>query len=100
MSIIALTLMSAAITVEPVGLDQPRQVVVKYDDLNLTTIDGREVLDQRLDRAVRMVCGTVRGEPLYMRMVIRKCATTAAKQVAPQRDLAVAQSGVKLASRN
>ncbi len=100
MSIIAFTLMSAAITVVPVGIHEPRQAVVQYDDLNLSTADGREILDQRLDRAVEIVCGTVRREPLYMRMVIRKCATTAAKQVAPQRDLALAKSGVKLASRN
>lgn len=100
MSIIALSLMSAAITVVPVSVHEPRQAVVKYGDLNLTTNNGREVLDQRLDRAVRIVCGTVRGEPLYMRRAIRKCVTMAARQIAPQRDFAVAQSGIKLASKN
>lgn len=100
MSIIALTLINAAITVVPVGVHEPRQAVVKYDDLNLTTTNGREVLDQRLDRAVRIVCGTLTGEPLYMRIVVRKCVSRAAKEVAPQRDFAVAQSGVKLASKN
>lgn len=100
MSFIALTLMSAAITVVPTGIDQPRQVVIEYGDLNLSTIDGRDVLDQRLDRAVKIVCGNVRGEPLYMRIVIRKCATRTVKQIASQRDLAVAQFGVKLARTN
>ncbi len=100
MSFIALTLMSAVITVAPAGIHQPGQAVVKYGDLNLSTVDGQEVLDQRLDRAVRIVCGTVRGEPLYMRMAIRKCVRTTVKLVAPQRDLAVAKSRVKLASRN
>lgn len=100
MFIISLTLMSAAITVVPTGINEPRQVIVKYDDLNLSTIDGREVLDQRLDRSVRIVCGTDMGEPFYIRLAVRKCVTRTAKQVAPQRDLAVAQSSVKLARKN
>lgn len=98
MSIIALTLMGAAITVVPTGAVHPRQVVVKYSDLNLSTVNGREVLDQRLDRAVRMVCGTSMHEPLYIKMVVRKCVTRTAKDIAPQRDLAVAKFGVNLAS--
>lgn len=100
MSIIALTLMGAAITVVPSGVHQPKQAIVKYGDLNLSTIDGRELLDQRLDRAVRIVCGTALGEPLYMKMVVRKCVTRTAKHIAPHRDLAVAKFGVRLASKN
>lgn len=98
MSLAALALSGAAIILVPTGAYQPKQVVVKYDDLNLSTVGGREVLDQRLDRAVRMVCGSALREPLFMKMVVRKCVTKTARQVAPQRDLAVARSGTKLAS--
>ena len=100
MSIIALALMGAAITVAPSGPYEPRQAVVKYSDLDLSTIDGRKALDQRLDRAMRLVCGTAQNEPLYMRVVVRTCVIRTAKFIAPQRQLAVEKYGAKLAIRN
>lgn len=42
MSFIALTLMSAVITVAPAGIHQPGQAVVKYGDLNLSTVDAKK----------------------------------------------------------
>lgn len=97
MSFIALTLMSAAITVVPTGVNEPRQAIVQYGDLNLASANGRNALDQRLDRAVRMVCGRSIGEPLHIKMVVRKCVTRTAKDLEPQRELALSKSGVKFA---
>jgi UrcA family protein len=37
--------------------DQPRQVAVRYDDLNLTTAAGDEEVKQRIDVAAKSVCG-------------------------------------------
>jgi UrcA family protein len=37
--------------------DQPRQVAVKYDDLNLTTAAGEEEVKHRIDFAAKSVCG-------------------------------------------
>ena len=34
-----------------------RQVVVSYDDLDISTLEGFQILDARLRRAVRNVCG-------------------------------------------
>jgi UrcA family protein len=99
MSIIALTLMTAAIAVVPTGSEQPRKVVVQYGDLNLASDEGRDVLDKRLDRAVKIVCGRAFGEPLYIKMAVRKCQAQTLADVAPQRDLAIAQTGVRLAAR-
>ncbi len=39
------------------GPEQPRQAVVKYDDLNLGSQRGAVVLKQRIQRAARSVCG-------------------------------------------
>lgn len=97
MSFIALTLMGAAITVVPTGADQPRQVVVQYGDLNLLSTNGRDLLDRRLHRAVQMVCGRGTGQHLYVKMAIRKCQVKTAAAITPQRDIALAKSGVKLA---
>ena len=100
MSIIALTLLGAAITVVPTGAYDARQTIVKYSDLDLSTIDGRDVLDRRLDRAVRLVCGNARNESLSMKMIVRKCVTKTTNDIAPQRQLAVATFGVKLAAKD
>lgn len=100
MSIIALTLLGAAITVIPTGPYDARQAVVKYSDLDLSTLDGRDVLDRRLDRAVRLVCGNAQNESLAMKMVIRRCVTKTTNDIAPQRQLAVATFGVKLAAKD
>ena len=37
--------------------DQPRQVAVRYDDLNLTTAAGEEAVKHRIDFAAKSVCG-------------------------------------------
>jgi UrcA family protein len=99
MSFIALTLMGAAITVVPTGDSEPRQAVVQYGDLNLASAAGRDVLDRRLNQAVQIVCGRGIGQHLYVKMAIRKCQIKAEAAIAPQRDLALAKSGVKLAGK-
>jgi UrcA family protein len=97
MSILALTLLGAAITVVPAGSYDVRQAVVKYNDLDLSTVDGRDVLDHRLDRAVKLVCGNARNETLSMKMVVRRCVVKTTNEIAPQRQLALATSGVRVA---
>lgn len=37
----------------------PHSVTVSYADLNLASADGRTELNQRLDRAIRLLCGGV-----------------------------------------
>jgi UrcA family protein len=41
----------------PVSDAQPRQMVVKYDDLNIATPAGAKALKHRIEDAARAVCG-------------------------------------------
>lgn len=55
----ALALAGAAIAVPAMAAEpQGNQAAVRYNDLDLTSADGRKELDRRLDRAAREVCGT------------------------------------------
>jgi UrcA family protein len=42
-----------------VAAESVRQVTVRYDDLNLTSASGIEVLEQRIRHAAEIVCGEV-----------------------------------------
>jgi len=47
---------TAIAATQPADL-QPRQAVVNYDDLNLGTTAGADVVRRRIDAAARSVCG-------------------------------------------
>lgn len=47
-------LSGALLAAQPVMAES---IQVKYDDLDLTTTEGRKQLDQRIDRAAETVCG-------------------------------------------
>lgn len=63
--------------------------IVRYDDLNLSSVDGRERLATRVKFAVRKVCGT----RLYHRQALRERAISNRCE-----DSAMADADVKLAS--
>lgn len=68
----------AAATAAAAEEDQ-QSIVVRYDDLNLSTASGREKLTGRVDRAVRQVCNS---RPHYRatlseRATASKCEVTA-----------------------
>jgi UrcA family protein len=97
MSILYLAAVASTVIAVPTSPDQPRQVRVLYGDIELSTSAGRESLDRRLKLAVNMVCGRKAGQPLYELATVRKCEKRAMAQVDPQRAIAIAKSGVKLA---
>jgi UrcA family protein len=63
-------------------------VIVRYDDLNLSSADGRERLTTRVKSAVQKVCGT----RLHYRQSLRERAVADRCE-----DSAMADAGVKLA---
>ncbi|OHD06908.1 UrcA family protein [Sphingopyxis sp. RIFCSPHIGHO2_12_FULL_65_19] len=65
-----------------------RSVVVRYDDLNLSSAEGRERLNTRVKYAVQTVCGS---RPLY-RQSLRERAVTLRCE-----DTAMADADTKLA---
>jgi UrcA family protein len=63
--------------------DAPR-VMVRYGDLDLQTVDGREQLDTRIRRAIRSVCRVNIRPSLEERGFERACEARARGSVEPQ----------------
>lgn len=56
----ALALATASLAMTPAvatAKDETRTVGVAYDDLDLTTREGKEELERRIDRAAKHACG-------------------------------------------
>lgn len=69
---------------------QPVIMTVVYGDLDLTTADGRAVLDARLDRAARKICGgMLEARNLQMMQARRSCLAEARTSYRAQVDLAL-----------
>ena len=56
MQSLALALAATVLAVPVMAAAETRSVNVRYGDLDLTSAEGQERLDQRLERAVRKVC--------------------------------------------
>jgi UrcA family protein len=100
MSAFTIVWMAAAITVMPTSQGGPQQAKVYHGDLDLTTQAGRNTLDRRLSRAVDLVCNRHEvTSTLQQNRYVRKCRKISLSAVKPQRDLAIANGGIKLASK-
>lgn len=97
MSILYMAAVAAAVTLVPTPSDEPRQAVVQYNDLALSSSAGRESLDRRLKLALNMVCGRPAGKSFEEMVAIRKCKKRAMAEVEPQRAIAIVKSGARLA---
>ena len=91
--VLSLGAASAAAAQSAGSADAPRQEVVRYHDLNLATASGVDVLQARIDRAARKVCGP---EPLKMELqsyvMYRDCVSAARNSAAEPVALAVAKA--------
>ena len=67
---------------------------VTYADLNLSTEKGREVLDNRIERAVEQVCCRTTGN-IGMDKAVKDCQRTTIAAAMKSRDLAVADYDAK-----
>src|SRR5688572_14618350 len=56
MQSLALALAAAVLAVPAAARDKTRSVNVRYGDLDLTSVEGQQKLDLRLERAARKVC--------------------------------------------
>jgi UrcA family protein len=67
------------IAVAPVAASasEPTSHIVRYSDLNLSSKAGQAALDRRINRAVRMVCGTAASVALQDKLNVQKCYATA-----------------------
>ncbi|MGH6786094.1 MAG: UrcA family protein [Novosphingobium sp.] len=102
MSYLHITMLGAALALVPVTAEataQGVQVKVSYADLDLSSSDGKAVLDRRLDRAVSMVCGKGSNATVREQAASRRCRRIATAEIAPQRQLAInTKGGVIVAS--
>jgi UrcA family protein len=65
------------VSAHTVSIDDPRTVKVGYDDLNLTSQRGKDVLIRRIQRAADLVCGAPDARSLVMAASYRNCVTNA-----------------------
>lgn len=77
--------------------DRP-QMVVRHDDLNLTSVGGRERLDARVRSAIRQLCNTGQKQDLRLRAVSLECEAEAKRSVEPQLAALYNGNGAKFAS--
>jgi UrcA family protein len=89
----------AAIAASPVHAfaDAPdRTVVVRYDDLDLGTANGRVKLQSRIKRAVRRVCEVPGPVSVEAQDRIAACVEQAWKNAAPEIEVALGSDSTVL----
>lgn len=74
---------------------QPATVVshVRTADLDLGTSEGRRLLERRLQRAAREVCGTPSDADLAAQNAVRECRSDTLAKARGQRDALIAGAG-------
>ncbi|WP_448582984.1 UrcA family protein [Thermaurantiacus sp.] len=81
---------------QPVLATPVAAVRVPIADLDLTTSAGVRLLDQRLERAARRVCGAPGlGMPLATSWAVQDCRRDALARARPARDAAIARASLR-----
>lgn len=93
--------LTGAATATPAAADEnQRQVVVRYDDLNLASVSGRERLMTRVKVAVRDVCGGGNGRTSLRELsAIRKCEADASNRAQTRIAALIGGHGARLATQ-
>lgn len=90
-TITAALALTAAVGVPAFGAQAATQSSAKvtYADLNLASAQGREVLDARIEHAIKSVCGRTTGK-IGMDQAVKDCRRQTMASAKQSRDLAVA----------
>jgi UrcA family protein len=89
----ALILAAALVAASPAAAQiETQSVEVGIADLDLARPADAERLDRRLATAVRRACGAPDDISLAARRAVATCRIEAAARLAPQRDLAIAET--------
>jgi UrcA family protein len=83
----------------PAAAQEKKTVVVRYDDLNISSVSGRERLNTRVRMAVRDVCGTRLAQGLRAEQKARYCEEVALKDADVKLAALFNGDGTALASR-
>jgi UrcA family protein len=74
--------MAIAITAIPAMATAAPYATVRYSDLDLTTDEGRDILDARIERAVRAVCpGSTEAVRILRERADAECQAAARSQI-------------------
>lgn len=93
---LAAAALAAPLAAQPAAA--PVRVVVATADLDLATTAGQSRLDRRIARAAEAACGATSAVDLVGQNRARNCRIAAVRSATPQRDAALAQAPLALAS--
>lgn len=96
---IAASLASVAPVTAADNMFEPTTRLVRYDDLDLNSVKGRERLETRVRMAVDSACGYREARSLSEKAMVDKCRNAARQQSEAQVAEAVRNAAVRLASR-
>jgi UrcA family protein len=105
MAKLVLTLLAAPLALTslsmPAAAQEPKTVVVRYDDLNLASVTGRERLNTRIKYAIQTVCETRPSfrPDLRQRAYSQQCAKTATRDADVKLASLLNGNGTALADR-
>lgn len=83
----------------PAAAQEKKTVVVRYDDLNLSSATGRDRLSTRVKMAVRDVCNTRLAQGLRAEQKARQCESIAMKDADVKLASLFSGNGTALADR-
>lgn len=83
-------------TVAPALAQSATSIEVSYQDLNLTSSAGREILDRRIANAAEQLCGEARPIELTLNAAVQACQAETIAQTQAQRDAAVRYGTVQV----
>ncbi len=83
---------AAALPLGAASAGEARTATISYEDLNLSSQAGQDILDRRIENAVEAVCGRLQGRPTFD-SAVRECQTQTRLTAMQSRDIAVASYG-------
>ena len=83
----------------PAAAQEKTTVIVRYDDLNMASVSGRERLQMRVRMAAREICGTSLMRELRARQAARECEAAALRDVDIRLAGLLNGNGIALADR-
>ena len=85
-------------TVAPALAQSAPSVAVTYQDLNLASAAGREILDRRIANAAGQLCGAYTAVELTWAAAVLECREQTIADTQPQRDAALRHGTVQISS--
>ena len=98
--LVTVTLLATAAGAEPMVVKGDTQPILRvaYDDLNLSSVRGRERLNKRVTAAVRTMCWDDNLDPLVMQLAEQRCYAVSLREASDQINRAFDARSISIAS--